>query len=125
MNKTLLAAAASAALLSLGACNSEPETITAGNDDPQAQALENAAPVEAPPKIQASKTFRCKDNSLLYADYYTNNTARVRTKKDGEPTVLTAEGGNPPYKAEGYSLSANGPSVTFTAPGKGTQTCKA
>jgi hypothetical protein len=125
MNKTLLAAAASAAILSLGACNSEPETITAGNDDPQAQALENAAPVEAPPMIQASKTFRCKDNSLLYADYYTNNTARVRSAKDGTPTVLTAAGGNPPFTAEGYSLSANGPSVTYTAPGKGTQTCKA
>ena len=125
MKKTLLTAAASAALLFLGACSNEPETVSADAADPQAEALQNAAPVEAPPMIQASKTFRCKDNSLLYADYYTNNTARVRTEKDGTPTVLTAEGGNPPFKAEGYSLSANGPSVTFTAPGKGTQTCKA
>jgi hypothetical protein len=75
--------------------------------------------------IQASRTFRCKDNSLIYADYYTDNTARVRTEKDGTPTVLTSTAGQPPFTAEGWSLSANGDQVTLTAPGKGTQSCKA
>ena len=120
-----IAAALLAALLTLGACNSEPETVSAGGADPQAEALKNAPAVEAPPMIQASRTFRCKDNSLVYADFYTNNTARVRTEKDGTPTVLTAENGQPPYKAEGWSLSANDAQVTLTAPGKGTQSCKA
>ena len=119
------AAASLAALLTLGACNSEPETVTAGSADPQAEALKNAPSVEAPPMIQASRTFRCKDNSLVYADYYTNNTARVRTEKDGTPTMLTAENGQPPYVAEGWLLSANDAQVTLTAPGKGTLTCKA
>ena len=32
--------------------------------------------------IQASRTYRCKDNSLLYVDFYTNNTVQVRTAKD-------------------------------------------
>ena len=123
--KTPLAAASLAALLALGACSNEPETVTANAPDPQAEALKNAPPIAPPPAIQASRTFRCKDNSLIYAEYYTNNTAKVRTEKDGAPTVLTAENGAPPYKAEGWSLSDNAAQVTLTAPGKGTQSCKA
>lgn len=125
MSKTYsLAAASIAALLTLTAC--EPETVTSdGAADPQAEALKNAAPVAAPKMIQASRTFRCKDNSLVYADFYTDNTAAVRTEKDGAPTVLTAAGGQPPFTAEGWSLSANAAQVSLTAPGKGTQSCKA
>ncbi|MDT9598032.1 YajG family lipoprotein [Sphingosinicella rhizophila] len=114
-----------AALLVLAGCDNEPETITGGLNDPQAEALKNAAPVEAPPMIQASRTYRCKDNSLLYVDFYTNDSARARTKRDGETTVLTAVDGKPPYTAEGWSISENAAQVTVTAPGKGTQSCKA
>jgi hypothetical protein len=124
MNKThaLLAVAPVAALFALAACNpKERET----NADPQAEALKNAPPVEAPPMIQASRTYRCKDNSLLYADFYTNNTALVGDRKDGPRTTLTAATGQPPYTAEGYSLSANAAQISYTAPGKGTQSCKA
>ena len=126
MNKTsFLAAVSCAAFLTLGACNTEPETIVAGPADPQAEALTNAPPVEAPPMIQASRTFRCKDNSLVYVDFYTNNTARARTEKDGAPTVLNTAGGKPPYTGEGWSVSDNAKEVTLTAPGKGSQSCKA
>jgi hypothetical protein len=126
MKKTLtpLSAAALLALFSLAACG-EPETITAGADDPQAEALQNAAPVAPPPMIQASRTYRCKDNSLLYVDFYTDNTARVRTKKEGEATALTATDGKGPYTAEGWSVSGNAAQVNITAPGKGSQSCKA
>ena len=125
MTKSLFCAASLAALLTLGAC-SEPETITSGKTpDPQAEALKNApALTEAPPMIKASRTFRCKDNSLIYADFYTNDRVRVRTEKDGAPTVLTAAGGKPPFTAEGWSLSDNAAQVTLTAPGKGSQSCK-
>lgn len=123
---TCIAAAASiAALLSLSACN-EGNTITANEvQDPQAKELAKAPPVELPPSIVASRTYRCKDNSLLYAEFLSNDTVRVRNEKDGTPTVLTAEEGNPPYTAEGYSLSANATEVTYSAPGKGSQSCKA
>lgn len=125
MQKTLiLAAAAIAATFSLAACNQEPEVIDA-NPDPQAEALKNAPPVELPPAIAASRTYRCKDNSLVYIDFYTNNTARYRTEKGGEATTLTAAGEGQPYTAEGYSVSANSENITLTAPGKGTLTCKA
>jgi hypothetical protein len=125
MNKTpLLAAASLAAFLALGACKNEPEIVDT-NPDPQAEMLKNAAPVAPPPMIQASRTYRCKDNSLLYANFYTNNTVQVRTEPQGAPTVLTAPDGTPPYVAEGYSLSANSAQISYTAPGKGTRSCKA
>jgi hypothetical protein len=108
-----LAAASLGALLMLAACDNEPEVIDV-NPDPQARELANAAAVQAPPMIQASRTYRCKDNSLLYAEFYTNNTVLVRTDKAGQP----------PYVAEGYSLSANAPQISYTAPGKGTRSCK-
>jgi hypothetical protein len=113
-----------AALLALAAC--ENETID-GNVDPKADAAaaNKAAPLPPPPMIQASRTYRCKDNSLLYADFYTNDTAQVRAKKDEPGTLLTAAAAGQPYTAEGYSLSANSEQVSYTAPGKGTQSCRA
>ena len=124
MKKTqLLAAATCAAIFTLAACNSEPEVITVNKYDPMEEALKNAPQVEAPPMMQASRTYRCRDNSLVFVDFYTNNTAQVRTSRDGTPTVLTAEGGNPPYTAPGFSVSANADNVTLTVPGKGSQSC--
>lgn len=120
--KPLMLAAPLAALIALAAC--EPETID-GNVDPQANAANASAPVEAPPMIQASRTYRCKDNSLLYADFYTNDTVQVRSAKDQPPTILTAPAAGQPYVAEGYSLSANAAQITYAAPGKGSQSCKA
>ena len=108
----------------LAACNSEPETINA-NFDPQAAELAKAKPVELPPAIQVSRTYRCKDNSLIYVDFYTNNTAQFRTEKGGQATTLTAAEPGGAYTAEGHSVSGNGPQVTISAPGKGSQSCKA
>ena len=36
-----------------------------------------------------------------------------------------ALGKQPPFTAEGYSLSANAAQINYTAPGKGAQSCKA
>jgi hypothetical protein len=126
MNKPLIpfAAASLAAFLALAACDNKPEIVDT-NPDPQAGVLANAAPVEAPPMIQASRTYRCKDNALLYADFYTDNTVRVRNAAQGEQTTLTAAEGKPPYVADGYSLSSNSAQISYTAPGKGTRSCKA
>lgn len=124
MEKThIFAAATGAALLTLSACG-EPEIVTVNRYDPQAEALKNAGPVAPPPMIQASRAYRCRDNSLIYVDFYTNNTALVRTERGGDPVAsLTAEGGNPPYAGqEGYSISGNGENVSYTSP-SGTQPC--
>ncbi len=117
--------AALAALATLGACSSEPETVNAGPVDPQAEALNTAAPVQQLRMIQASRTFRCKDNSLIYVDFYTDNSAAARLEKGAAPTLLTAADGKPPYTGEGWSVSDNAAQVTITAPGKGSQSCKA
>jgi len=111
----LLAAAASAALLTLSACNREPEVVGGGPADPQAEALKNAPPIELPPSIAASKQYRCSDNSLYIVDFYSNDTATIRVgSREAARTILTAgEGGAPPYTAEGYSLSGNGDNVTI------------
>ena len=113
MDKTpLLAAAASAALLALSACQQgAPEVINAY--DPQEEALKNAAPVALPPAITDSRTYRCNDNSLVYVDFYNNNTALVRRTREGAPTTATAAGGVPPYVGEGYTISGNGTHVTI------------
>jgi hypothetical protein len=124
MKKSILSAASLAAILALAACSNEPEVIDP-NPDPRAAELANAAPVEAPPAIENSRAYRCKDNSLIYADFYTNGTVTVKEGQAGMPTMLTAADGQPPYVAEGYSLSANGAQVTYTAPDKGTRSCKA
>lgn len=116
--------AATAALAVLSACNSEPETITINRYDAQSAALRNAAPVELPPSIQASRTYRCSDNSLAYVDFYDNNTATYRGTESATPVMLTAgEGGTPPYTADGHSVSGNGENVRITAPGKNNLSC--
>lgn len=128
MDKTSLRFAAPlCALLASAACNKEPETVDL-NPDPQAEVLANAAPVQLPPSIQASRTYRCKDNSLVYIDFMSNNTALVRSAKGVEPPVatMTSETAGGAYKSEdGYTVSGNAAQVSFTAPGKGTQSCKA
>lgn len=118
-----LAAVAIAATVALAACSTEPEVVE--KDDPMADQLKNAAPVAPPPMIQVSRTYRCRDNSLYYVDFYTNNSAMVRTEQGGDPVaMLTAADGNPPYVGqEGYSISGNGEQVSISAPGRGSQSC--
>jgi len=127
-NLTLIAVAA----LSLAAC--KQETIVGGEQpDPMKDELANAAPVELPPAIAASKTYRCKDNSLVQIDWlaegkgaYLHGEGQTQTHLrpaeavEGKPasTDLTAEGG---FVLKG-NVSAS--TVTLTVPGKGNQACK-
>ena len=127
-NLTLIVLGAAA----LTACNNKP--IVGGDQpDPMARELANAAPVELPPAIAASKTYRCKDNSLVTIDWlqggkgaYVHGEGQAQTHlKPAEPvegkppvTGLTAEGG---FALKGDPTAA---SVTVTLPGKGAQACK-
>jgi hypothetical protein len=125
MNKPNLFAAALAATLSLAACSNEPEVVE--TPDPMKDQLAKAQPVELPPAIQASRTYRCKDNSLVFIDFMSNNTAIVRKGKGVEPPLatVTAETAGGEYKsADGYTVSGNSQQITYTAP-SGSQSCKA
>jgi ABC-type oligopeptide transport system substrate-binding subunit len=120
----LTAAALLGTALLLTACG-KPETVTAGNDDPDAATLNAAAPVELPPMVTASRTYRCKDGGLVYVDFFSNNTAAYKTKKEEVGVPLKAAEAGKPYTAEGYSISGDGPQVDIAAPGKPSQSCKA
>ena len=122
------------ALASLALVACQQETIVANEQpDPMASELANAAPVELPPAIAASKTYRCKDNSLVQIEWladnkgaYVHGADRTQTHvKPAEPvegqpasTDLIAEGG---YVLKGNATAST---VNLTMPGKGAQVCK-
>lgn len=81
---TILAAAAA-----LAGCDQSDQTITAGPYDPQANSANTG--VTLPPAIAASRTYRCKDNSLVYVDWYSDGTARVKATENEVGTPSTAE----------------------------------
>ncbi|KQN04766.1 hypothetical protein ASE85_07150 [Sphingobium sp. Leaf26] len=119
-----LIAVASVALLSACNKNDEPEVV-GGPADPMAAQLANAAPVELPPSVKANKQFRCKDNSLIFVDYMSDDkTALLRTEKGGTATSLKAAEAGQPFTAEGgYEVKGSGDDVTIAIPGKGAQAC--
>ena len=118
MSRFPLALALAAAL---AACNQQgPAESDAAN------AAANAAPIELPPSIIASKIYRCKDNSVVYIDWLSDNrSANVRTEQNGPATHLMAPEAGQPMVAEGFSLTgaAADSNVTLTRPGKGSQSC--
>ncbi|WP_374943341.1 hypothetical protein [Sphingomonas sp.] len=117
------------AAASLSGCNSQPSApeVVDANPDPMKTVLANAAPVELPPAIKADKSFRCKDNSLIYVAFFEGDKqVNVRTKQDGPPTRLTAPAAGEPLTAEGgWKLTGTPASITVTTPGKPSQTCRA
>jgi len=111
MNRILLALAATAAL---AACDKRDHTIVAGSGGANAAPV-NTVGVVLPPAITASKTYRCKDNSLVYIDWIADGTARVKADKNEVGTsVMLGEEGAP------LSGSAADASVTYNG-----QSCKA
>ena len=87
MTRTLILALGVAA--ALAGCNKEDHTIVAGGpDEGNANAAANA-PVTLPPSVAASKAYRCKDNSLVYIDWLSDGTARVKKTREevGTPVI--------------------------------------
>jgi hypothetical protein len=127
MKYTILGIAPLAALL-LASCSMEPTTVTAPENDPQASEVAAAPPVKLPPAMLASKSYRCKDNSTVFVDWFNDNmTANVRTERGGTPTALSAPAAGEPYVGGGYTLTgtADAASATVTKPGGSAQSCTA
>ena len=122
----LLALAATAAL---AGCNKENHTIVAGPDTDEANnAPATNGPVTLPPSIASSKIYRCKDNSVVYIDWLSDNkSVNFRKSQDAVPVQLTGPEPGKPMVADGYSLSGTpgGNSITLERPGKGSQSCTA
>jgi curli biogenesis system outer membrane secretion channel CsgG len=101
------------AAAALAGCNQQG---SASEQEANAAAANAAnAQVELPPSIIASKTYRCKDNSLIYIDWKSDGSARVKKTKDDytAPAVTPSEEGSP---LKGASADA---SVTYNG-----QSCK-
>jgi len=126
-----LSSAAVAAILFLSACSgsgSEQAAAPAPSNDAAMaeEAPVSATPVVLPPALIASRTYRCKDNSLLYVDFFGDNiTADLKTEKNGAATKLTAAEPNAALSGGGYTVSGNAEQVEITQPGKPAQSCKA
>jgi hypothetical protein len=75
--KTLLITLAAAA--ALAGCNNKGHTITA---DPTGDNIAANAPVALPPSITSSKSYRCKDNHVVYVDWMSDGTARVKKTRE-------------------------------------------
>ncbi|HWI77093.1 MAG TPA: hypothetical protein VNS53_08445 [Sphingomicrobium sp.] len=122
----LLALAATAAL---AGCNKENHTIIAGPDTDEGNSAPAVnEPVTLPPSILTSKIYRCKDNSVVYIDWLSDNkSVNFRPSQDAVPVQLTASEAGKPMTAEGYSLSgtSGAKSITLERPGKGSQSCSA
>jgi hypothetical protein len=120
-----LIAIAAAGIVSACNNNDKPEVV-GGPADPMAEKLKNAAPVELPPSVKQSVQYRCKDNSLIFVDFMSDDkTALLRTEKTGTPTKLTATEPGKPFTAEGgYEVSGSGKQITASVAGKGAQSCK-
>lgn len=140
MNKTLLILAP-LSMLALAACN---KTETPATDEAGAEtAAAPAMPIEMPPAITASGTYRCADNTILYVDFLGQNEAadiRVGDKSatavrvtaptatDAAATPPAAEEAAPagPLKSTDgeTSLSGSGAQINVKLADKGAQTCK-
>lgn len=126
MTRPFLFAATALAALSLAACQNEPEVVDNRAPNPLESQLANAAPVELPPAIKANVTFRCRDNSLVYVEFFAGDKlANLRSERGGTPTALRAPEAGQPYVAEGYSLSGDTENITLKQPGKDELTCRA
>jgi hypothetical protein len=140
MKKSLLLIAP-LSMLALAACN-KSETPAEGEATAEAAAT-TAAPVELPPAITASGTYRCADNTILYVDFLGQNEAadiRVGDKAatairvtapaaeapaTGAAPAAEAAPAGPMKSADGESsLSGSGAQINVKLAGKGAQTCK-
>ena len=112
---TLIAAAA------IAGCDNQGEPIVLGPDgNPVDEAPAVNEPVELPPSIVASNAYRCRDNSLVYVDWLSNDTARIKADRNEVGTTVT-RGEDGAYSGEGQSLTGDATAQSVTVNG---QSCK-
>ena len=99
-----------AAAAALAGCNKESHTIVAGShiDDSDANIAANG-PVALPPSIASSKTYRCKNNQLMYIDWMSDGSARVKKTREEIGTPITP-GNELKGSPSGKTISYNGQS---------------
>ena len=97
-NTPYLAAAASAALLTLAGCNSDPKSSTPSNRG-RASPTQLKAAAAAVDHGQQDLSLH-PTTASIYVDFYSNNRAAVRHgTRTATPTMLTAARRRPPSPA--------------------------
>ncbi len=97
-----------AAAAALAGCNNSDHTIVAGPDNGDNVTAANG-PVALPPSISSSKAYRCKDNNLVYVDWMSDGTARVKKTRAEVGTTVTP-GTELKGEPSGSTISYNGQS---------------
>jgi hypothetical protein len=105
----LIALAAAAALTG---CNENHTIVAGGPDESNDTNVATNASVVLPPSISATRTYRCADNKLVYVDWMSDGSARVKKTRDEVGTTLTP----------GTELKGDAKAVSITYKG---QSCKA
>lgn len=124
MKIRLLPLAGLATLALLGACKPEPKVLDSRAPDPLAEQKAKAPKAVLPPPIKSSASFRCKDNSLVYIDFFQGDTLiNLRTVQEGAPTQLKAETAGGPFTGNGYTVTGDAKEITLEQPGKDKQSC--
>lgn len=126
MRNLTLPLAAVALSISLAACQPEPETVSTTAPDPLADEIANAAPVELPPPVKASVTFRCQPGNVLrYVDFFQGDLqVNFRVAQGDSPIRLKAPTAGEPFTGEGISVTGDPSKATITT-GDGELTCSA
>ena len=99
-----------AAAAALAGCNKQSHTIVAGGapDDNATNTAANA-PVALPPSITSDKSYRCTDNKLVYVDWMSDGTARVKKTREEVGTSVTP-GNELKGDPKGSTITYNGQS---------------
>ncbi len=115
----LIALAAAAAL-----AGCEPETVIQQPGGltrrPTPSPMSATSP---PPSIAASKAYRCKDNTLVYVDWLTDGSARVKKTRNEVGTAVPAGDTSLQGDAQAATITYSGQSCESSSPavpGRGT-----
>src|SRR6184192_2440406 len=87
-----------AAAAALAGCNNSDHTIVGGEPGDNTTNAAANANVQLPPSISASKSYRCEDNKLVYVDWLSDGSARVKKSRGEVGTPLPA--GSPDLKGD-------------------------
>jgi hypothetical protein len=112
MTRTITILSLAAAAAALAGCGNENHNIVSGGEPEDTNAPSNAG-VQLPPSIVSSKIYRCGDNKLIYVDWMSDNSARVKKTRDEVGVVVAPNAPELKGNAQAGSITYNG------------QTCKA
>ena len=113
-----LIAIASAVLMG---CSKEKQPEVSAQNQSSAAA---AANVVMPPAVVASHTYRCKDNSIVTADFFADGTTMLlREGSAPSPTKLTSAATGMPFIGDNESVTVRGVSLTIEGRDRPVRVC--